>query len=833
MTLATTIALRGNRPITLVRLEGLPGRFDAGAAPGGDPTWDFFATRVNPTWASARAVDVLHSVPAGIDESIDLVTGATRLGAITVELTELRGETFVTGSTIDSFAYLFSYPPAAHTSIDADFMTGDTTIDVASNTGLAQHDVLWIGREAIVLGTLAAGTTWNVTTRGAFGTIETDHPASDGTEYHDDAVFTRPPFWTGRRLIVYRGDYDLDPATAANVDELWSGPIDSIEYRLDAGAPGTWVIRARSDLARLDGEIGRSLFTGTITGPMERRIALGQSGRRITAFSLLRDVRNPVSVFGAVDAGGFLHVTSGHDDPPFPPDVANARGVLKCGDELIEVQLVARFVPLRIFLVLRRELFGTPRQELAPGDDVLQVWPTDSDETRWADSATRKWFGSWNIGTGIFTPSSHPATILLNLLLSTGTSDLTAGGGNNDGSYSYDTLPAPQMGLGVPIDRVNVASFEAIRDDSRLAGLALDRFVMGADGRAFNAAKWIQEHILEPCGLFLFVADGQINLGVDESAYEVETVAAYGTGDLAARTRGAAEFPGYDPRLDAQIGRIEFSGARADGTPMVVDVASRVARERRVSSDRGVTVEADGFDPGDGLALALLQDRGIDLVTRYEAPPPRLTTALPEHLALLPLGTKATWELPNERVPNRRGSYGLTAADDGAWRLVARRPRPLDGVTDGTWEHLGGKRPVIGPAGSITAYAIVGAGPQYDVTINVNDFTPTVATGTVPARDSAGFAVGDYVQVVSLRRARLSDNAVTVISITTGASDVIRLSGQWTLGGVPYALTAGDCIVLARYDVGTPTANQQKYAYLAGTDDTLGGTAVAAKRYGS
>ena len=825
MTIADQIAARGNEPVVWATIEGIPDTFDGlGAA---DPVLARFTSNRAVSWPSAW-INCLAAIPTGMDESVDLVTGKSRMGSLTLEVQE-RTHTIRSGTSVSLFAFLFSHTGGSTqpaTVLASDQSATGTQIDVAAAAVPAQYKVLWVGREAQIVGTQVGGGTWNVT-RGALGTLAKPHlcstPYATPAASHDSGVYSHPNHWTGRRVTVYLGDITLDPTNAANSTVVWTGVIDSIGY--DAKRL-TWRISCRSDLAALDGDLGRGAFRGVVSGPTEVSFEPGATWR-----DTMRNIGDALAA-----EPGIVRVI-GQDSPLFidcPPGTdafafgtAFDHGHIRIGDEVLEVHVNAIETGPTLegkryhFIVDQRQAFGSPLTEIALGSPAWEVVPSEHEPALYRDSSTFEGrVGYWT--GGAFEATSHPAYVVLNVLLSTGTSDgLTDGGVNYSGAENYDTLPAP-FGCGIPIARVDVASILALKE-RRPANVAMPGFLFNADAKPWNAKEWLEEHVLGPLGAFLYVADGQIACELDEDAYYYDSRADLGTGDVIADT-----FPEYDPRFGSQLGRIEFKCRYRSGAEQLLPVNSVVSRERRLVSDDAVDFEGDGIYADDGESLSVYGARGIFLVQKHDQPRPRVKLPLAWHRATLTVGSRVT--VANTAVPNALvGDVGVDSTDCG-WMIVGRRLELSKARTIVECEMQSEKRLHFGPSATITAETV---GPPYRLTVNVNDFTPATGDGLpVPDRDSDVFAVGDYVKIVTSRGVAKSDIAITVAEITTGASDTIRLSIRPTLLGVNYAPAAGDRLVLATYGAST-TAHEKTYAHLADESTaTIGATTDPPVKYG-
>jgi hypothetical protein len=100
----------------------------------------------------------------------------------------------------DLFRTLFAAGSRAVTWIQTDFTDSDTDLEVTDAAAVSNGDVVYIGDETIVIGTVSGANDWLGCTRGAFGSTAR---ALYGTSETGDNVYTVPPHWKGRRASLY------------------------------------------------------------------------------------------------------------------------------------------------------------------------------------------------------------------------------------------------------------------------------------------------------------------------------------------------------------------------------------------------------------------------------------------------------------------------------------------------------------------------------------------------------------------------------------------------------------------------------------------------------
>jgi hypothetical protein len=191
-------------------IEGIPTVFTERTIPGAPTTWN----------GATQAVCVTR-----VEE-----------GESTLDFNERRE----TAATLDvdvlddgSLTTLFATASRAVAFVSADASASATTINMSLTTGIVAGQVIYIGSETIIVGTVASGTQLTGCTRGAYGSKAA---ALFGTAIDGDSVYVRPPSWRGRRAKLYGwgvsetllGTYIVDDAPIQQGDSTWALRMASI-----------------------------------------------------------------------------------------------------------------------------------------------------------------------------------------------------------------------------------------------------------------------------------------------------------------------------------------------------------------------------------------------------------------------------------------------------------------------------------------------------------------------------------------------------------------------------------------------------------------------------
>jgi hypothetical protein len=131
------------------------------------------------------------------------------------------------------FLSLFASASRATSWIANAYDPTDTDLEVPSTTPFTAGDIVYVGAETIVVGTVSAPTDLLGCTRGAFGSTAS---VLSGNTSDGDSIYTTPPFWRGRRASLYAyapdgkgiytetllGTYIVDEAPVQAGDKRWT-----------------------------------------------------------------------------------------------------------------------------------------------------------------------------------------------------------------------------------------------------------------------------------------------------------------------------------------------------------------------------------------------------------------------------------------------------------------------------------------------------------------------------------------------------------------------------------------------------------------------------------
>lgn len=339
------------------------------------------------------------------------------LGTLRVSVNPFNGEWTAPGLSFaldasDRIATALMYEEAyPTTALSAAITAATTTIPTSGITGLA-GEVIWIGDEAILLGTVSGASYINCT-RAYYSTPAQSHAA-------DDFVFTAQPVWYRRKVIVV--EHDVSTATER---VLWQGLIRDISMDGPSISVDADSLLAAARRARLNTN-ARNLNSGTIK--LIGRTLNNQLPTRATA-----------SVRTSAGLGYYIRCYQVGEDGSLGASVHST---------------TAEYVPIPDGGMLDTPIVSLAEQFDGPVYEVFAV-----DRAYDAKIGAGVSFSS----TGDLTYPYHPVAVSLALLTSTGE-------GTNG---AYDVL-GKDWGLG--IDYLDFASFTdaiASRPDEMIDQLAL------------------------------------------------------------------------------------------------------------------------------------------------------------------------------------------------------------------------------------------------------------------------------------------------------------------------------------------------------------------------
>lgn len=422
---------------------------------------------------------------------IDPITAALDVGAASVEiLTPPQGLESATGMRFWLDSVLTYRPKEAQgllaSELDAGGSTATVTLFSRDGARFSEGDVIYIEREAIVLGSLtgtSAGNktqTFNISQRGAFGTTRRYHVATPGTgappspvSGFDNRVYTRP-YPVGLECYIVEYDNNTD-----SVEVRWRGAITQEPKHASGTAsmtleiPDVWALCANRKLnTQPMGAAGEgskidyfrqydAYYFDLLADPFTQQygsILVGESSPRPAVVQIDKALV-PVQVVD--DANGvFSYKTFG---------ITDSRPILdsKAGDTQSEFDIA--------------EQGNTTSPEFIPEVLPIGYAVTDSEGN---------YIGAvYAVGAEPRT-AYHYITAWLHMLLSTGT-------GLN--STNYDRW-AYTLGLGLPEAVVDVAGLADLRSATLDSG-AVHALFFGEGGKDFSSSEFT-EKLLPVFGAF-------------------------------------------------------------------------------------------------------------------------------------------------------------------------------------------------------------------------------------------------------------------------------------------------------------------------------------------
>ncbi len=427
------------------------------------------------------------------------------------------------------------------------------------------------------------------------------------------------------------------------------------------------------------------------------------------------------------------------------------------------------------------------------------------------------------LGRASFTAGIDPISVFIQLMVSTGT------GTNDDGATNYDSLPRG-WGAEIPYTQLDIAGMELLRD--KFYNYDLPNFYING---GVNLMEWVAESLLRINLLFpIETPDGKISLSRIFSNSEASRMTGLKTIDTDVLLRMPDFEPGPPP-----IGKIVINANHypADDEYLLtynVILGSALSTYRGLA--RNVEIDCpimyDSVRSGEAhlTSANFLESNYIlkrflgPIYDRFaERPMPILTVEVPyNQVADMVVGDVVEVTCPDVVNPIN-GTRGLTNA---FFQIVAAQPDPTSSSLELTLWQTGvhDKRyNRIAPAGKIVSYTGGGGvGGKDRIVIEENEFT-TAATGDPFDEDIQGFAVGDEVQFVDANYVPANAGAYENIAINGVGPGGGTPSDHWidletTPAGPP---AAGEYVVFAKYD-DCSSDQQDEFAWMSGTDDTLG-----------
>lgn len=540
------------------------------------------------------------NLPEGSDSTVSIWTADLSLSSITprLHLSDTTGRALMR-QVLEPVGYL-----------TADLGEADTTVKFTDDVDSSyEGTVIYLGDEAILLGTVAAGSDdgeewFENCTRGFWGTHSQALP-----QY--TRAYDAPPYRDRREVTLVRYDHSDDSEETRWFGSLNDSPPTNDDYTtLDVAATevfsrlkqatvnkGSPDLSAKGeDVARLDGTWGRPDVDGFQVqgeiGPLTGRLS-----------RLDRVGPDAVAVRGAFQVADSLVFSNIASDPTHFVQYGTTAGAR------VEAQL------------------GTPRpEELDPVFQLLVV----SAEIDLVNGVSRDRNAMYS-GTAALDYPFHPIAVWLALTVD---------------HEDYDVL-GDDWNLGAPAAWFDLTDIEETIEATR--HVVIDRLILGWDGEEVN--PW--EHFKRACRTYGFFpcirSDGRISVRETREAGPAEV---FGAPTVTARPYRLHHRPSEADGVDVISGRygelpwaegspyvamvLDFSnpddpvpvnsrrsGVLADRNQVEFDMPTRsnvaatggrlqsLAAARHVGAPRlGIRVDDDGFGHGDFVRLAPLDTRG-------------------------------------------------------------------------------------------------------------------------------------------------------------------------------------------------------------------------------
>ena len=150
-----------------------------------------------------------------IDDRIDLAKAQLDAQGMTLTIGELPWARYAT--------QCFAQRPSIVTYLNANLTSAGTALTVLSTSGMSNGDVIHVGRESILIGTVASGTSLTGCTRAYWneGVPAFAHYTADGDLLRMPEVTNRPDSIEGRRVFLYMYDGSMSPTSEGVL--VWRG----------------------------------------------------------------------------------------------------------------------------------------------------------------------------------------------------------------------------------------------------------------------------------------------------------------------------------------------------------------------------------------------------------------------------------------------------------------------------------------------------------------------------------------------------------------------------------------------------------------------------------
>ena len=418
--------------------------------------------------------------------------GGFTIGGCTVDLLDKYTDTDVATRGLRELSdlasrtsYIEGNQPAANsyeTTLDTTITLSGTTVILADGTNFAEGDVVYISREAILLGTKSGSGphTYTNCTRGYLLTDAVAHVS--GVK-----VYGYLPNLRRQKLYVFKGYQDL-PLT--DFIKAWGGVIDSV-----GKTPGLVTIKANGMLWETYGGRARGTRRGLSSVPGVRTLdASLPPSRNIVRLGQIDDELNDIAITAVWDDD----ILGGDYEGALSVPLSTPTGL---GDGHFAIKSGGAWLGIISPLSLESEGSGVDNMTLVrfglvkfPGATEVDFGTALSVDLGWSNAT----FSDAAAPAG---DHLHPITLWLNFLLSA-----TGNGANH---ATYDAFKRG-IGLAIPSALVDVDSFTDIKDQRDVPD---DLAMFFLFSKATPAKPFFDDELGKPLGLYMATGnDGRIKL---------------------------------------------------------------------------------------------------------------------------------------------------------------------------------------------------------------------------------------------------------------------------------------------------------------------------------
>lgn len=709
-----------------IQIEGLG---DSTAKSGGL----VFAYGKLPTTGNYQWVGGLQNPPDSVDDSVNVYTGEIDNSSFNFEVA--NGDLASTK--------VFGVQAFTKLNIAAGFNAAATTLNFeGTGSTTLSGDVIYIGDEAILMGTHVGGGSYTGCVRGYWSTEATALRSKD-------FAYLRPPYIVQRKILLIKHDRETGVDTI-----IWRGFVDDVETSNDGktiniltlsliSAIRDAVINRGSPKIRTTGYIvddGLSEpFLYARTPGFQRRVNKGASSS--TIYMQVADTLILTTWISATVGINF------EDEPAF-----------WWGAPALEDP--ARRLPNGSFV--------TPDGEPAPqySEVAYEVFAVDKYTST---SSSRD-----------LTYPLHPVAITMGFLLS-GRSEFSISG--------YDVF-GREWGLGLDSAYFDLSGINQLILDTR--GIEIDRLLLGWDGEEVSIFDVVTSKLLRPYGFSWSITQS----GLISVTYTAPTSLGDGIASQATPVNPVPPTLGW--RL-AREGQVQQAVATIGELPwrepdrIILQARDGIRRDnarRILFTEKSSDYDFSTLDPQSDRAQVLTKLLGLIVQSRTAAPVITILVGNTETTGVTyDLGQQITIAAPTMRAAWAVDSDGVRVfidPDEPAWtgQIISRRHDLVRDVyvLDILLTNWAKNRFIQWRAPSAVVVSVAGGA-----------FTVTAAAFTTD--DTSFFPVGQKFTVWSAAGVRrgASSNIGTVTSVASGT--INYSGGDWS------AVVAGDIIRVASYDV--------------------------------